>query len=124
MKRLRLALMALAGFLALSVLDPASALAGESMLKAPDGLKADTGMIFITLSWKAVDGAKSYNIYMASAPGVTMKGYKNLPDAMTHTASGPSFNHPKAGGGKSYYFVVTAVGSDGESMESAEIKAP
>ncbi|MBI5814101.1 MAG: fibronectin type III domain-containing protein [Nitrospinae bacterium] len=101
------------------------ALAGTDSIKAPTGLKAAAGEGgAITLAWDAVKGAESYNIYMASRPGVTVKGYRSLADAMTHSAKANSFTHPGPGIGKTYYFAVTAVGPGGESGESAEVFAP
>jgi len=97
---------------------------GDSLM-APAGVKAmagDSGAI--TLSWDAVKGAESYNIYMASKAGVLMKSYKSMPDAMTHRSMSNSFTHPGPSGGKIYYFVITAVGPGVESGESAEVSAP
>jgi len=38
---------------------------------APTGIEASAGWKTVTLTWEAVDGANSYNIYYATESGVT-----------------------------------------------------
>jgi len=85
---------------------------------------ADAGQI--TVVWNAVEGAKNYNIYAASAPGVNKNNYKDLADGIKEeNVSSPymlvNLNHPCEG--KTYYIVVTAVTSAGESDECGETSA-
>jgi hypothetical protein len=84
----------------------------------PTGLTATADFGQIILSWDNIPGAISYNIYWSTSPGVTketgiqISGINNT--SYTHT--GLSFL-------KRYYYVVTAVNSFGESIESSEVSA-
>jgi fibronectin type 3 domain-containing protein len=69
----------------------------------------------VTLKWKEVKGAISYNVYGSTSPGVTkLSGYKfrNTPNPFTITQLEP---------GKTYYFIVTVITDSGESEESKEL---
>jgi fibronectin type 3 domain-containing protein len=84
---------------------------------APGGVSATPGDAQASVSWSAVAGATSYNLYWATTTGVTKAtGTKitgvTTPSAVTGLANGTK-----------YYFVVTAVGAGGESAESAEVFA-
>ena len=69
----------------------------------------------VTLSWNAVPGATSYNVYASRSPGVTkLSGFK------IRNASSP-LTIDRLEPGKTYYFVVTAIGESGESEESKEL---
>ena len=69
----------------------------------------------ITLGWKDVPNATSYNIYWSDKPGVTKKNGTKISNVKNpHKITGL-----KKGG--KYYFVVTAVNASGESKESEEI---
>jgi len=68
----------------------------------------------VTLSWDDVPGAVSYNVYFSRSPGVTKsRGVKirNASNPITIVDLEP---------GKTYYFVVTMVDEEGESVESSE----
>ncbi|MGA8180497.1 MAG: fibronectin type III domain-containing protein [Desulfobacterales bacterium] len=69
----------------------------------------------VTLSWKDVPNATSYNIYWSDRPGVTKKNGTKISNVKSpHKITGL-----KRGG--KYYFVVTAVHDSAESKESKEI---
>jgi YHS domain-containing protein len=69
----------------------------------------------VTLAWKDVPNAASYNIYWSSRPGVTKKnGIK-----ISNVKSPYKITGLKKG--KTYYFIVTAVNGSAESKESQEI---
>ena len=90
---------------------------------APDGVIAIAGDGQVTVSWNAVGAATSYNLYFASAPGVTKTNFGSLPDgAMVVAVTSP---HVQMGlvNGTTYYFVVTALNASGESVESIEASA-
>ncbi len=69
----------------------------------------------VTLSWKNVPNATSYNIYWRDKPGVTKKNGIKIP----HVKSPHKITGLKTG--KKYYFVVTAVNAYTESKESKEV---
>ncbi len=84
---------------------------------APDGVSATPGDAQASVSWTAVAGSTSYNLYWATTTGVTKETGTKItgvtsPRAVTGLANGTK-----------YYFVVTAVGAGGESAESDEVFA-
>ena len=89
-----------------------------------------------TLSWTAVSGATSYNVYRSLTSGDFAQGFLTSVAAgtTTYTDLGPvSLNRPvvaaaldpAAGGtllsGTPYYYVVTAVGVAGETLTSQQV---
>lgn len=86
---------------------------------APAGVSATAGDGQVIVRWDPVNGAASYNLYMASVSGVSRANYGSLPDGMARTdVTSP---HVQTGltNDQTYYLVVTAVNADGESAESA-----
>ncbi|MBV9850105.1 MAG: fibronectin type III domain-containing protein, partial [Armatimonadetes bacterium] len=84
---------------------------------APTGLTATAGNGQVGLSWQAVNGAASYNVYRSttsSGEGVTPYKTGLAAAAFTDTA---------VSDGTAYYYVVTAVNAAGESAHSAEASA-
>jgi len=78
---------------------------------------AKSGNKELTLSWDNAHGVVTYNIYWSLTPGVTKAtGTKisNVTNPYTHTG---------LKNGTSYYYVVTAENTYGESPESVELKA-
>jgi hypothetical protein len=86
---------------------------GTPQLKAAK--PADKG---VELSWGAVGGATSYNIYWGTASGITTvnaAGHANQ--------TGVAYTVPSLNNGTTYYFAVTAVDASGESALSNEFSA-
>lgn len=84
---------------------------------APTNVTATVGNEQITISWNSVSGATSYNIYYSTSAGVTIgTGTKisNVTSPYTHTGLTND---------TTYYYVVTAENSYGESDESSEVNA-
>jgi len=91
----------------------------------PPSVTATVASGKITLEWTEVAGATSYNMYMASESGVLKSNYVTLAGNMYHPGN-PSgkFDHPDGLlSDVTYYFVVTALNSAGESAESCEVTA-
>jgi len=88
---------------------------GVSPPSPPSGLNATPGNSQITVTWDDVPGAISYNLYYAVSPGVTRSsGIKVTGVTRGGTVTGLTNDAV-------YYLVVTAVGVNGESGESAQI---
>lgn len=82
---------------------------------APTGLSVTSGDAVITVSWTAVTGADTYNVYRGTTPNG---------QAATAVATGltsPTFQNTGLTNGTTYYYKVTAVNGSGESPRSAEI---
>jgi fibronectin type 3 domain-containing protein len=84
---------------------------------APTGVTAAGGANQVSISWSAVSGATSYNIYYATTTGVTKTS-----GAKITNASSPYIQTALAAG-TTYYYIVTAVNSAGESAASAQASA-
>jgi len=84
---------------------------------APTGATATAGNGQVIISWNAVSGATSYNIYWSTTSGVTKStGTKISSVTSPYTLTGLTNGTP-------YYYVVTAVNSYGESAESSQASA-
>lgn len=90
---------------------------------APNGTSVVAGNGWVTITWDAVRKATSYNIYMASGPGVTKSNYSSLTDGMQQGNISSPYTHKGLMNNKTYYFVVTAINTDGESVESPQVSA-
>jgi len=78
----------------------------------------------VVVTWDSVPGATSYRVYMAGESGVRKSNLQQLVENMYHPDLGLQFDHPPGlQPGLQYFFVVTAVGPNGESRESCEIVA-
>src|ERR1022692_47633 len=82
---------------------------------APAGLTATAGDQQISLSWSASSGATSYNLKRSTTHGGPYSQI-NAPTATGFTDTGLT-------DGTTYYYVVSAVNSTGESANSGEVSA-
>lgn len=80
----------------------------------PAGIAASGGDSQVTVSWSAVTGATSYNIYYGTAAGVTTSAVTKVTGATSPKVV------PGLTNGTPYFFVVTAVNAGGESSVSSE----
>jgi hypothetical protein len=88
----------------------------ETVTTSPTNLKATAGDAYVTLSWDAVTNATSYNIKRS-----TTSGTETLITSVTGSAI--TFNDSDLTNGTTYYYVVSAVNSGGESANSNEVSA-
>ena len=82
---------------------------------APTGVTGVLGNASSTISWTAVTGATSYNLYRGTSAGVAIAG-------STKTAGVTSPTVDAGTNGTAYYYVVTAMKAGVESPLSAEVK--
>src|SRR5262249_33837649 len=88
---------------------------GVSIPPAPTGLTATPGNTQVALSWTASSGATSYNVKRSTVNG---SGYGILTNVGT-----TSYTNTGVTNGVTYYYVVSAVNSAGESGNSAQASA-
>lgn len=75
----------------------------------------------LTITWNSVPNAASYNVYWSNTLGASKSSTKI--SGITTTSSTVSYAHAGLTTGATYYYVVTAVNSYGESLESVEVFA-
>jgi len=84
---------------------------------APANVQAVAGNTQISLTWDAVAGASSYNIYWSTSNGVTKANGTQIASVTSPYA------HTSLMNGVAYYYVVTAVNGNGESVDSSQASA-
>ncbi|MNP08211.1 Endoglucanase 5 precursor [compost metagenome] len=94
----------------------ATPLALSTAPSAPSNVTATAGDSTVTLSWTASSGATSYNVNQATASG---RPYTTIATNVTAT----SYVNNGLSNGVTYYYVVTAVNTNGESGASSEVSA-
>jgi len=83
----------------------------------PTGVTATSGNSQAIIAWNAVSGATSYNIYWSTTSGVTpINGNKITGATNPYTQTGLTNK-------TTYYYVVSAVNGNVESMASAQVSA-
>jgi fibronectin type 3 domain-containing protein len=83
---------------------------------APAGVTATGGANKVSISWSAVIGATSYNIYWATTSGVTTASTKITPATSPYDQTGLAAS-------TTYYYIVTAVNAAGQSVASTQVSA-
>jgi fibronectin type 3 domain-containing protein len=83
----------------------------------PSGIGASGGNAQVTVTWKNVVGATSYNVYYSTTPGVTSASPTKVLGA-TNGVTGQAISDLV--NETTYYFVVTAKNNGGESIVSSE----
>src|SRR5262249_9790578 len=84
---------------------------------APANLTATASVGQVALSWSAVIGATSYNVYRGTSPGG--EGATPYQTGLT----GTTFTDGNATGGTTYYYQVSALNLGGEGPRSSEQSA-
>ena len=85
-------------------------------LAAPTGLTATAGNTQVALSWTAVSGATSYNVYRSTASGGEVKINTSAVTTTSYTDTGLT-------NGTQYFYEVTEVTGGVESGKSNEVSA-
>jgi alpha-tubulin suppressor-like RCC1 family protein len=97
-----------------------------SVPAAPTGVAATPGNGQLTVAWNTVSGATSYNLYVATAPGV-QEVPTGLPGYAIHLKVASPYVLSGLTNGTTYYIVVTAVNGvatlGSESVVSTEVSA-
>ena len=84
---------------------------------APTGVFAMPAIGQNTITWNAVNGATSYNLYWSTSPGVTTASGTKVSNLKT------IYTHTSLTNGTTIYYVVTAVNGVGESAASTTASA-
>lgn len=87
----------------------------QSLPNAPSGLTATAGNAQVSLSWGSVTDATSYEVKRGTAAGG--------PYTTIASSTSPSYVDTGLTNGTTYYFVVTAINTGGESANSNEASA-
>jgi alpha-amylase len=90
--------------------------AGGGVPATPTGLTASPGNAQVTLSWTASSGASSYNVKRATVSGGPYTVIATNVTSLSYTNTGLVK-------GTTYYYVVSAVNSSGESTNSTQASA-
>jgi hypothetical protein len=85
---------------------------------APTMVVSTAGNEQVTVNWNAIAGATSYNVYWSTTAGVTKATGTKIP-GITNT----TLLHTGLTNNTIYYYAVTAVNGNGESVESVETSA-
>jgi len=88
--------------------------APPAQASAPSGLSAKPGHNQVTLNWNASAGASGYNVKRSSTSGG--------PYALIASTAATSYSDEGLASA-TYYYVVSSVGSSGESVNSIEVGA-
>lgn len=86
-----------------------------SIPAAPTALTATAGNAKVTLGWTGSAGATSYNVKRST---ISATGHQTIAES-----SGVNYTDSSAQNGTTYYYVVSAVNSAGESPDSTEASA-
>lgn len=84
---------------------------------APTAVSAKGGTNQVTISWPAVSGAASYNIYWSTTTGITKTSGTKV------TAATSPYIKTGLIADTAYYFIVSAVNATGEGAASAQVNA-
>jgi fibronectin type 3 domain-containing protein len=92
---------------------------------APTGLRATPSDGQVTLEWNSVAGASSYFVYRATVSGINRNNWNTIVGGNRTQVPGGATVHIENNltNGTTYFFVVTALNSLGQSVESAEVSA-
>lgn len=121
-------LRAVIGFTAIPALTSCSSGDGGTPPNPPPGTPlnarvSSSGDQAITIAWDPASNATGYNLYLASQAGVNRSNYATKPDGERRTGVTSPATVTGLVNGRTYYLVVTATNTAGESGESSEVSA-
>ncbi|HEY4745192.1 MAG TPA: fibronectin type III domain-containing protein, partial [Desulfuromonadaceae bacterium] len=90
---------------------------GPGVPAAPTGVTATGSTNEVTVSWAAVTGATSYNLYWSLTTGVTTATGTKIAGVTS------PFSHELLAANTTYFYIVTAANSAGESLPSSQVSA-
>ena len=86
---------------------------------APTGMAATSSGSNVVVTWNAVSGATSYDVYRSTTAGANNATSTDTPQASGLT--GASYTDTTTTSGTTYYYIVTAVNSSGFSAPSSQL---
>ena len=92
--------------------------AASGTVSAPENVSVTASDGSVTVAWDAVAGATSYNVYWKNTPDVSKTSYAGVVSEDLSPCAFTGLTNQIA-----YFFVVTAVGTDGEGPESPMVGA-
>jgi len=107
----------------LSIVEEGLLPSSGAVLQIPTDVGIVTADGKATVSWSAVTGAVSYNLYVASSPALNRNNYAGLPDGRRITGVASPYTLDGLTNGKTYYIFISAVDNDRESEESHLVSA-
>jgi hypothetical protein len=90
---------------------------------APTNVNTNTGDGLISLSWDAVQGAPSYDVYIAKETGLISVNYASYSGGTVYQSVMSPLDISGLSNGTTYYSVVTASNNIGISPDSQEVSA-
>ncbi len=94
-----------------------------SSVTAPTGVTATGGDGSVSVDWEPVQGALGYDVYLAAQTGITPDNITTLQQFKIEKGVFPPVTIDGLTNGTTYFVVVTALGTGGQSAASAEASA-
>ncbi len=86
-----------------------------SNVTAPRSITGIPGIGQANISWRPIDGATTYNLYWGTASGVTPASGNRIQNVTS------PYVHAGLTNGATYYYILTAANTEGETLPSAEV---
>ena len=90
------------------------------VLDAPSNLKVQAGMPTLAMTWDVVADVQQYNLYASTLTGISPDNWSVMPDGQVILDVTSPYPYNRIYKDSTYYFVVTAVVDNEESLPSNE----